>query len=148
MNIGDIMTPFEDLTCVRRGDAVVEAARKMKQADTGVLPIVDDGDDRKLVGVITDRDLAVRVIAAGADVKSAKVGDYCSPRTLTVTSTTSLNEAAQKMADGQVHRLPVVDDGKLVGIVSLADLAVTEDDKAGKALGGISEGAKAEDRAQ
>lgn len=147
MEIRDIMTPYSELACARRTDLVTDVARKMKEYDTGVIPVVDDVDERQLVGVITDRDIAVRVVAAGIDPTTARVGEFMTEEPDCITSDTDIKEAAETMSDLQVHRLPIVDDGQLVGIIALGDIAVAKERQAGRALEGISEGARAENRA-
>lgn len=146
MEIRDIMTPFAELACARRTDLITDVARKMKENDTGVIPVVDDIDAKQLVGVITDRDIALRVVAAGIDPATARVGEFMTEDPDCVSSDTDIKEAVATMADLQVHRLPVVDDGMLVGIVALGDIAVAKERQAGRALEGISEGARAEGR--
>ena len=106
---------------VKQGDSVVEAAKLMKGEDTGIAPIVD-GD--RLVGVVTDRDIAIRVVAEGRDPSSTKVEDVASQNLVTIDPQQELDEALRLMAQHQVRRLPVVEeDGKLVGIVAQADVA-------------------------
>jgi CBS domain-containing protein len=147
MKIREIMTPFDEMVCVTPDTSVVDAAKKMKQADTGVIPVVQADNKTKLVGVITDRDIAVRAVAESANLQSAKVADFMSKGVTAVDPDTDLRTAADTMAEKQLHRLPVVENDKLVGIISLGDLAETQRRQAGKALEGISEGAKAEGRA-
>jgi CBS domain-containing protein len=97
-----------------------EAARIMKSEDTGVVPVADGG---RLVGVITDRDLALRIVAEDQGADTA-VGQLASKELVTVDPQQSLEEAARLMAEHQVRRLPVVEeDGRLVGILSQKDLA-------------------------
>ena len=118
-------------------DNVYEVAVKMKKDDVGIIPILEDG---KLVGVITDRDI---VLDGTAEKKpgSTKVTDIMTTKLVTVTPETSCEEAARLMAKEQIRRLPVVEDGRLVGMLSLGDLATEKvsDSSAGKALSEISE---------
>jgi CBS domain-containing protein len=107
-------------TSIDSGTTVREAARTMASEDVGSLPIVDDG---RLVGVVTDRDLAIRVLAEGKGEETT-VGEISSQDVVTVDPLQSLEEAARLMAKHQLRRLPVVEeDGKLVGILAQADLA-------------------------
>jgi len=117
--------------------SVVEAARTMRDADTGVVPVVD-GD--RLVATITDRDIALRVVAEGKDPKSTKALDVASKDLVTIDPQQNLDEALRLMARHQVRRLPVVEeDGKLVGIVAQADIARHgEDAKTGEMVEKIS----------
>jgi CBS domain-containing protein len=122
-SIQEAMTP--DPTAVEPGTPAQEAARLMKSEDVGALPIVEGG---KLTGMITDRDLAIRVLAEGKDASTA-VGEIASKDVVTVDPQQSLEEAARLMADNQVRRLPVVEeDGRLVGILAQADVAETGHD--------------------
>jgi CBS domain-containing protein len=122
-SIQDTMT--SNPTRVGPTNTAAEAAQIMKAEDIGSLPIVEDD---KLVGVITDRDLAIRVVAEGRDTETA-VGDIASKNVVTVDPEQSLEEAARLMAEHQIRRLPVVEeDGKLVGILAQADIAQTGQD--------------------
>jgi len=123
---------------VKTGDSVVDAAKLMKGEDAGIAPIVD-GD--RLVGVITDRDIAIRVVAEGRDPRSTKVEEIASENLVTVDPQQDLDEALRLMAQHQVRRLPVVEeDGKLVGIVAQADVARHADaDRTGEVVEQISE---------
>lgn len=106
---------------VKTGDSIVDAAKLMKGEDSGIAPIVD-GD--RLVGVVTDRDITIRVVAEGRDPQSTKVEEIASQNLVTIDPQQDLDEALRLMAQHQVRRLPVVEeDGKLVGIVSQADVA-------------------------
>ncbi len=145
MRVSEVMTknPAE----VTSDAFIVEAAKKMKEHDTGFIPVVDSSNQNKLVGVITDRDIAIRAVAEGVDVHNAKVSSYMTRNNLvSVAPDTDLSRAAAIMADRQVHRLCVVDNDRMVGVVSLGDLAVTDEEEGGEALEGISHGAKAEGR--
>jgi CBS domain-containing protein len=106
---------------VKTGDSVVEAAKLMKGEDAGIAPIVDG---ERLVGIVTDRDIAIRVVAEGRDPVSTKVEEIASQNLVTIDPQQDLDEALRLMAQHQVRRLPVVEeDGKLVGIVAQADVA-------------------------
>ena len=116
--IRDAMT--SNPTAVRPDTSVLEAAQKMKSEDVGALPIVE-GD--RLVGVVTDRDLAIRVLAEGKSAETA-VSEIASKDVVTVDPQQNLEEAARLMAEHQVRRLPVCEeDGKLVGMLAQADVA-------------------------
>jgi CBS domain-containing protein len=100
---------------------VAEAAKMMRDEDVGLAPIVD-GD--KLVGTVTDRDIAIRVVAEGKDPQTTKVMEIASRELITIDPQQDLDEALKLMARHQVRRLPVVEeDGRLVGIVAQADIA-------------------------
>ncbi|PGY10900.1 CBS domain-containing protein [Bacillus sp. AFS031507] len=133
--IRDIMT--EDVECCTLLDNVYEVALKMKQLNVGAIPIIDQ---EKLVGMITDRDIVVRGVAE-KHPGSTKVEDIMSNDLITVTPDSSSKDAAKLMAKHQIRRLPVVEEGKLIGIVSLGDFAIREltDDQAKEALTEISE---------
>ena len=123
---------------VKTGDTVVDAAKLMKGEDAGIAPIVD-GD--RLVGVLTDRDIAIKVVAEGRDPKETKVEEIASTNLVTIDPQQDLDEALRLMAQHQVRRLPVVEeDGKLVGIVAQADVARHADaERTGKVVEEISE---------
>jgi CBS domain-containing protein len=118
-------------------DNVYEVAVKMRDLNVGAIPIVEN---ERLIGLITDRDLVVRGIAEKRS-GSNQVTNVMSENLITVSPDTSVQEAAQLMAKHQIRRLPVVENGKLVGMVSLGDLAINEnsDESAGHALSEISE---------
>ena len=118
--VKDVMTPGP--TAVSSDATVVEAARKMLSEDVGSLPVVD-GDT--LVGMVTDRDVVLHVVAKDLDPHKVKVADVASENPVTAKPEESLEDALQRMASEQVRRLPVVDDGRLVGILAQADVART-----------------------
>ena len=121
MKVADVMT--RDVMTCRTTDTLMDCAAMMKELNIGATPVVDEHN--RLVGIITDRDIAVRAVARGAAPAVSKVGDFMSPSPITVEPETNVEDAAEMMADNQIRRLPVVDrSGNLVGIVSLADLAV------------------------
>jgi CBS domain-containing protein len=103
------------------GSTVIEAARVMRDEDAGIVPIVEG---EKLIGTVTDRDIAIRVVAEGKSPESTTVGEIASRELVTIDPQQELDEALRLMARHQVRRLPVVEeDGKLVGIVAQADIA-------------------------
>jgi CBS domain-containing protein len=124
--------------------SVVEAARLMRDQHIGSLPITDD---ERLVGMITDRDIATRVVAEAADPETTSVGDVHSRDIISVEPDKDLEEALQLMARHQVRRLPVVENGRLVGIVAQADIALKENEqKTGELVEAISELSEGERR--
>jgi CBS domain-containing protein len=125
---------------VKTGDSIVDAAKLMRGEDSGIAPIVD-GD--RLVGVITDRDIAVKVVAECRDPKTTRVEEVASTNLVTVDPQQSLDEALRLMGHHQLRRLPVVEeDGKLVGIVAQADVARhLDEERTGELVEQISEGA-------
>lgn len=117
-------------------DSIADAARAMASEDVGPIPVVE-GDE--LVGVLTDRDIVVRVVAEGRDPQSTSVGDVASSDLATVSPDEDLDRALQLLAERRVRRLPVVEGGKLVGIVAQADIARRgEDMKTGQVVEQIS----------
>lgn len=118
-SIRDVMT--KDPQSLEGAASVIEAARLMRDEDAGIVPVVEG---KKLVGAVTDRDIAVRVVAEGKSPESVTVGEIASRDLVTIDPQQELSEALRLMARHQVRRLPVVEeDGKLVGIVAQADIA-------------------------
>ena len=105
---------------VSSDSSVVEAARIMRDEDVGLVPVVD-GD--RLVGTVTDRDITIRVVAEQKDPQSTQVREVASTDLVTIDPQQDLSEALRLMAQHQVRRLPVVEQGRLVGIVAQADVA-------------------------
>jgi CBS domain-containing protein len=120
----DVMTPSP--ATVRISDPVIAAARVMRDEDVGSVPVVDEGT---IAGIMTDRDIAIKVIAEGHDPQTASIGQYMSTDLVTGRPDMTLREAADLMGRHQIRRLPVVDQGRLVGIVSLGDLALEHEDE-------------------
>jgi len=135
MKISDVMS--KDVRLTSPDESIREAARMMAEQDVGALPV---GENDRLVGVITDRDIAIRAIAHGRG-PDAKVRDVMSPDVKYCFDDEDLSEVSQNMADIQVRRLPVLNhDKRLVGIVSLGDLAAKRAlPHASRALHGISQ---------
>ncbi|MBI2773818.1 MAG: CBS domain-containing protein [Chloroflexi bacterium] len=115
-----------------------EAATLMKQEDCGSIPIVRDG---ALVGIVTDRDIVIRAVAAGKDVKSTRVSEVMSADPIWVSPDDDVAEAEKIMADRQVRRLPVVEDGHLAGIIVIGQIARhdRDEERTGETLKEISE---------
>jgi CBS domain-containing protein len=134
-SIRDTMT--SNPRTIETSTPVAEAARLMSSEDVGSLPIVE-GD--RLVGMLTDRDITVRVVAEGMDPQSTKAGDVASRDVVSVDPQQQLDEALRLMAQHQVRRLPVVEeDGRLVGIVAQADVATAgQDARTGQVVEEIS----------
>ena len=138
MKISDVMTP--NPKTVKPTDDIQVAARIMRDEDAGSVPVIEDG---RVVGIVTDRDIVVRAVADGDF--DCTVDDVASDDVICGKPGMSTADAAELMSEHQVRRLPVVDDDdKLVGIVSIGDLAVKEgrDARTGETLENISEGVK------
>jgi CBS domain-containing protein len=115
---------------------VAEAAKVMAKEDVGPVPIVEEG---RLTGIVTDRDIVVRVVAEGRDPSSTTVGEIASRDVVTVSPDDDLDTALKHLAQNQVRRIPVVDGGRLVGIVAQADIArLGSDAKTGEVVEEIS----------
>ena len=138
MNIRDVMTPNPQT--VSLGDSIQNAARIMRDYDTGAVPVVDKG---RPVGMVTDRDIVIRAVAEGGKL-DRPVRDIVTTSIVWASPEMSTREAAELMSEHQVRRLPVIEHDRLVGIVSLGDLAVKEakDKRSGDTLEHISEGVK------
>jgi CBS domain-containing protein len=134
--IHDLMT--SNPSTIEPDKTVADAAKLMRDEDAGLIPIVEG---QKLAGTITDRDIAIRVVAEGKDPQSSTVRDVMTSRLVTVDPDQDLDEALRLMAEHQVRRLPVVEeDGKLVGIVAQADIAKhTSDAQTGEVVQQISQ---------
>ena len=136
MQISEIMS--RDVQFTDRNATLEDAARLMSQFDIGALPV---GENEQLLGIVTDRDLVTRGIAAGLDPKTASVGDIMTGAVNYCYDNDEVEEVAEKMAELQLRRMLVVDrDSHLVGIVSLGDLArETDADLSGRALEAVSQ---------
>lgn len=133
----DVMTP--DCQCVGEDQTVVEAAKKLADLDVGAMPIC--GNDNRLKGMLTDRDIVVKVLAQGKDPATVKAGELGvgDGKTITIGADDSIDEALRTMKDHAVRRLPVIDGHDLVGIVSQADIARNiDEEKVGDLVEAIS----------
>lgn len=136
MKLREIMTPAPSTASPT--DTISRVAEMMQQEDVGSIPILEND---RLVGIITDRDITVQVVAAGKDPKQELVSDYMSTDLVTGRPDMSDREALEIMGREQIRRLPIVDAGRLVGIAALADFALDSDheDEVEEALEEISE---------
>jgi CBS domain-containing protein len=141
--VRDIMTA--EVETAEPDTTLDEIATMMRDGDVGAIPVLEDDE---VVGIVTDRDIVVRCIAEGKDPAETTVDDVLSEDLETASPDMDLQEAARIMSGRQIRRLPVVEDNRLVGIVSLGDIAVKHEDEAvsGRALENISEGAKTSGR--
>ena len=131
----DIMTGNAE--CVSVNDTLVDAARKLRDLDVGAMPIC--GDDNRLKGMLTDRDIVVKCIAEGGDPSSTKVSELAEGKPVTIGADDSVEETLRTMKEYGVRRLPVIDGHDLIGIVSQADVARNlPDDKIGDLVEAIS----------
>jgi CBS domain-containing protein len=144
MKVRDVMT--SDIAIASPDTTLEEIATMMKSEDTGAIPILEDDE---LLGIITDRDIVIRCIAEGEDPAELTADDILSESPETVEPDTDVEDALEIMGHRKVRRLPVVEDGTLVGMVSLGDLAVKRGDlkDAGEALKDVSQGVKPSRRA-
>ncbi|MBA2698732.1 MAG: CBS domain-containing protein [Nocardioidaceae bacterium] len=133
--VRDLMSP--EAECVGEGENLVTAARKMRDLDVGSLPIC--GDDNRLKGVLTDRDIVIKVVAEGNDPGSLTAGELAQGKPVTIGADDSAEEALRTMSEHQVRRLPVIDGHDLVGMLSQADVARhLPDEKVGEVLRAVS----------
>jgi len=117
----DIMTPAP--RCIGENDTLVEAAALMKSLDVGALPIC--GDDKKLKGMLTDRDIVVKCLAEDGDPRTTKARDLAEGKPVTIGADDDIEDALDLMKNHQIRRLPVIEDHLLVGIISQADIALS-----------------------
>lgn len=122
MKVREIMT--REPSTLSPASTIGEAATIMRQNDCGSVPIVEGG---RLVGIITDRDIVIRILAGGKDPKTAHVSEAMTADPVTVGPDASLDEAQKVMAERQVRRLPVVENGRLVGLVVIGQVARRDD---------------------
>ncbi len=134
--VRDIMTPNAE--CAQANETLVDAARKMQQLNVGSLPIC--GDDNRLKGMLTDRDIVVKIVAEGRDPSSVTVIEMADQQeVITIGADDPIDEALATMSRARVRRLPVIDGHDLVGMVSQADIARNiDEEKVGDLVEAIS----------
>ena len=121
----DVMTGGAE--CVGENQTILDAAKKLADLDVGAMPIC--GEDNRLKGMLTDRDIVVKVLAQGKDPRDVRAGELGEGKPVTIGADDSVEEALQTMKEYKVRRLPVIDGHDLVGVVSQADLAVNVDEE-------------------
>jgi len=124
MKLKEIMTPSPSFA--QPTDTLSRVAEMMQQEDVGAIPVLEND---RLVGIITDRDITVKAVAAGEDPKQALVSDYMATELVTGRPDMNEREALELMGREQIRRLPVVENGRLVGMVAMADFALETDDE-------------------
>jgi CBS domain-containing protein len=134
--VRDVMTP--SVQTARLTDSATDAARLMRDNDVGSLPVVSDQNEP--LGMVTDRDVTIRVVAEGRSPDAVRVSEIYSEHPVTVDPDESLDDALARMAQYKVRRLPVVEQGRVVGVLAQADVALAEKPKkTGEMLEEISE---------
>jgi CBS domain-containing protein len=122
----EVMT--KNPTCCLPNDMVSEAAKLMKKENIGSIPVIENEQTKKLVGIVTDRDLTLKVVAAGLDAKSTKVETVMTSKIVTCMASDDMQKALDAMAEHQLRRIPIVDNNyKIVGIIAQADVATRVD---------------------
>jgi CBS domain-containing protein len=119
----EVMT--KKTVCCLPDDLAVDAAQLMKNEHVGSIPVIEDQQTRKLVGIVTDRDLAIRIVSEGLDAKSTKVESIMTRNVVTCKAEDDLQTVVDAMSKHQLRRIPVVDDdNKILGIIAQADVAI------------------------
>ena len=121
----DIMTGSPE--CVNENDSITDASKKLAKLDIGAMPIC--GEDNRLKGMLTDRDITIKVLAEDRDPSSTTAGELAQGKPVTIGADDSIDEAITTMADNKVRRLPVIDGQELIGIISQADIANNVDEE-------------------
>jgi CBS domain-containing protein len=151
LRAADVMT--DDPETVTADTPLLDAAKKMRELDVGIIPVVEAEGNRRLRGVITDRDITIRVVAEGKDAGTTTVGDVMTRDVMTCNKNDSLHDVMRVMESEQVRRVPITDrEGRLVGIIAQADVATDVDSPHGRkrvarTLESVSEPAKQRGRA-
>jgi CBS domain-containing protein len=140
MKCDEVMT--KNLVCCLPGDMVAEVAKMMKRENIGSIPVIENGKTQKLIGIVTDRDLALKVVAEGLNPRSTKVETVMTRKVVTCLAGDDLQKALDAMSEHQLRRIPIVDDNnKILGIISQADVAtrVNRPEKTATLVKGISQ---------
>ncbi len=119
MKVKEIMS--KDIAKLRSDDSIERAAQLMKQYNCGSIPVCTDD---KIIGIVTDRDIAVRSVASGEDVSKKRVGDIMTANVVFGSPEMNVDDAAKLMSDRQIRRLPIVENNDLIGIVALGDISL------------------------
>jgi CBS domain-containing protein len=136
----EVMT--KNPVCCLPGDLVAEAAKLMKNGNIGSVPVIENRQTQKLVGIVTDRDLALKIVAEGRDAKSTKVEAVMTRKVMTCLAEDDMQKALDAMSEHQLRRIPIVDnDNKILGIIAQADVAtrVNQSEKTAAMVKGISQ---------
>ena len=134
-NVRDVMTGGAE--CIGENDTITDAAKRLAELDVGAMPIC--GEDDRLKGMLTDRDIVLKVVAQGKDPSTTKAGELGEGKPVTIGADDSIDEALRTMSQHKVRRLPVIDGHDLIGIVSQADLARNiDEEKVGDLVEAIS----------
>jgi CBS domain-containing protein len=139
-NCKDVMT--REPACCEPGDSITQVAMLMKSENVGSIPVIESREDRKLIGIVTDRDLVVKLLASGARIDHATVREAMTADPECCRENDDVIKAVERMATRQVRRMPIVDEsGRLSGIIAQADVAtrVRRDDTTGELVEAISE---------
>jgi CBS domain-containing protein len=142
MKCKEIMT--KDPICCLPGDTVDQAAQLMKDEDVGPIPVVADQQTKRLLGIVTDRDLAVKVVAEARQIPAVKVEEVMTRNPVTCHAEDDLQKAIDAMEEHRVRRIPIVDDdGRIVGIIAQADVAtrINEPEQTAEVVAEISKSA-------
>jgi CBS domain-containing protein len=138
MKVRDAMA--KTVSSVKKSDPVIDVARKMKQEDAGFIPVVENGGT--IIGVITDRDIAIRCIAEGHDPRSETAEHLMSRQVTIIAPDEDIEQAAKMMEREEIRRLPVAENGRLVGVLSHGNLVqATKNKTAEKVTEGVTRGA-------
>ncbi len=128
-------------TCCQPSDSVMKVAQWMKRENIGSIPVIENNETRKLVGIVTDRDLALKVIGQGSDPKTVQVDSVMTHKLVTCRPEDDIQVALDRMSEHQLRRIPIVDDEhKILGIISQADVAtrVNQPEKTAEVVKDIS----------